>query len=329
MKKIAFMGSDPIALPLLNYLYSQGKNDFKLVGVISQPDRPSGRGHKVTPNPISAWALEKGLPLFQPEKPSEIELNWLKDESIDLVLVMAYGHIIRQNFLDTPPLGMINFHGSLLPKYRGASPVEASIASGDTETGITLMDMIAKMDAGGVMDQEKVTISDTDTSESLRLKLGECCVPLIARNLPTILKNQHAFIPQDESKVTYTRKITKEDGWLNFNSPAKTLDCRVRALTPWPGGFFKMEDTVIKIGFCNALNVNQQPGPGTVMGTDDNGLLVSTGKGTLCLHSLQRPGGRMLPIQDFLRGFPIEKGTVLESGPMNPLVSETPFPWKT
>lgn len=331
MKKIAFMGSDPIALPLLNFLWSQKSTDYQLVGVISQPDRPSGRGHKVTPNAISAWALEKGLPLFRPEKPSEIELEWLKETPIDLVLVMAYGHIIKQNFLDTPPLGMLNFHGSLLPQYRGASPVEAAIASGDTETGISLMQMVAKMDAGGVMNQEKVEITDEDTSESLRLKLGECCVPLIERNLPIILKGEHKFVPQDESKVTYTRKISKEDGWLNFNSPAKTLDYRIRALTPWPGGSFKTGDIVIKIGSCSSLEVNQKFCPGTVIGVDengDNGLLVSTGKGTLCLKSLQRPGGRMLPIQEFLRGFPIEKGTVLESGPMNPLVNTTPFPWK-
>ncbi len=325
------MGSDPIALPLLNFLHSRGGNDYKLVGVISQPDRPSGRGHKITANPISVWAFEKGLSLFRPEKPSEMELEWLRKESIDLVLVMAYGHIIRQNFLDTPPLGMINFHGSLLPKYRGASPVEAAVASGDEETGISLMDMVAKMDAGGVMDQEKVKISDTDTSESLRIKLGECCVPLIERNLPIILKGKHTFIPQDESKVTYTRKIVKEDGWLNFNYPAKTLECRVRALTPWPGGSFKIGDVVIKIGFCSALDIDQidqEFYPGTVIGADDKGLLVSTGDGVLCLEALQRPGGRMLPIKEFLRGFPIENGTVLESGPMNSLVSSTPFPWK-
>lgn len=327
------MGSDPIALPLLNFLYSQSGPDYKVVGIISQPDRPSGRGYKVTANPISEWALEKGLPLFRPEKPSEIELAWLKEAAIDLVLVMAYGHIIKQNFLDTPPLGMLNFHGSVLPKYRGASPVEAAIASGDTETGISLMDMVAKMDAGGVMDQEKVQITDEDTSESLRLKLGACCVPLIERNLPIILKEKHTFIAQDESKVTYTRKISKEDGWLNFNNPANTLDCRVRALTPWPGGFFKIGDIFIKIGSCGVIDMNQneKSSPGTFLGVDENGdkgLLVSTVQGTFCLKALQRPGGRMLPAQEFLRGFPIEKGTVLESGPMNPLVSNTPFPWK-
>lgn len=326
------MGSDPIALPLLNYLYSQKGAEYQLIGVISQPDRPSGRGHKISPNPISAWALERDIALFRPEKPSEVELTWLKEASIDLVLVMAYGHIIKQNFLDAPPLGMLNFHGSLLPQYRGASPVEAAIASGDAVTGISLMQMVAKMDAGGVMDQEKVKITNEDTSESLRLKLADCCVPLITRNLPIILKRTHTFVSQDESKVTYTRKISKEDGWLNFNNPAKVLNCRIRALTPWPGGYFKTKDTIIKIGQCVALDEDHELDAGTVIGSSqkgEKGLLVATSKGTLCLKTLQRPGGKMLPIDEFLRGFSIERGTLLESGPMNPLVSNTPFPWRT
>lgn len=328
MKTIAFMGSDPIALPLLNFLRTQTTFDCQLAGIITQPDRPSGRGQKVLPNPISSWALEHKLPLFRPEKPSETELSWLKNTPIDLVLVMAYGHIIKQNFLDTPPLGMINFHASLLPLYRGASPIEAAIASGDTTTGISLMQMVAKMDAGGILDQEKVQINNNDTSESLRLKLADACLPLITRNLPTILNNQHAFTPQDESKVSYTRKITKEDGWLNWNTPATTLDARIRALTPWPGAFFKIADTPIKIGSAIPLALDNNTAPGTILEHNSQGLLISTTHGTLCLQSLQRPGGRMLPTQEFLRGFPIKEGTLLQSGPMPPLVNTTPFPWK-
>lgn len=328
MKKIAFMGADPIALPLLDFLYSSQGGDYQLVGIISQPDRPSGRGQKVAPNPISIWALEKAIHLLRPEKPSEIELDWLKKETIDLVLLWAYGHIIKKNFLETPPLGILNLHCSLLPAYRGASPVEAALASGDKQTGISLMQIIPKMDAGGVMDEEIVPIQDSDTSATLRSKLAQAGVSLIARNLPIILKGEHSFTPQDESKVTYTRKINKEDGWLNFNAPAKELECRVRALTPWPAGFFKIADAAIKIGSCEALDINQSSPPGTILGGDDHGLLVSTGQGVLRLTSLQRPGGRMLPIQDFLRGFPIEKGTILQSGPMECLVNAIPFPWK-
>lgn len=325
MKKIAFMGSDPIAIPLLEYLYSNAKGDYQLVGIISQPDRPSGRGHKISPNPISAWALEKKILLFRPEKPSEIELTWVKDTAINLVLVMAYGHIIKKNFLNTPSLGMLNFHGSLLPAYRGASPVESAIASGDKITGISLMQMVAKMDAGDLLDQEAVSISKDETSASLRLKLADACVPLIGRNIATILEGKGLFTPQDESKMTYTRKINKEDGWLNFNASAKELDCRVRALSPWPGGFFKIGETIIKIGCCEPLDEDLKVTAGAIIGSDEKGLLIGTAQGVLRLTALQRPGGKMLPIHDFLRGFPLTPNMQIESGPMLPLVSHFPF----
>ena len=278
MKKIAFMGADPIALPLLDYLASHGADEYKIVGIISQPDRPSGRGQKVHPNPISAWALEKNLPLFRPQKPSEVELNWLKEEQVDLVLVMAYGHILKEDFLKTPPLGMLNFHASLLPAYRGASPIETAIACGDTETGISLMEMVKKMDAGSVMDQEKVSIDERETSTSLREKLSQACVPLIQRNLPTILSGKASFEPQDESIVSYTRKIKKEDGWLNFNAPAKELERRIRALTPWPGAVFKFQDITIKIGSAEVTEAETSAKPGTIVSDDQESLVITTGK---------------------------------------------------
>lgn len=323
------MGSDRMVLPLLDFLYSNGKNDYELLGIITQPDRPSGRGQKVSPNPVSEWAMEKNLLLFRPEKPSEVELNWLKDASIDLVLVMAYGHIIKQNMLNTPPLGMFNFHVSLLPAYRGASPVETALALGETKTGVTLMQMVAKMDAGDTIDQEIVPITSTDNSTSLRSKLAEACVPLIVRNIKNLLEARSIFTPQDETKATYTRKINKEDGWINFNASAKELDCRIRAFTPWPGGYFKVDETIIKIGSCEPLDVNSQTPPGQIIGLDEKGLIIATGGGGLRLTSLQRPGGKMLPIHDFLRGFPLSEFTKIQNGPMPPLVSNAPFPWKS
>jgi len=331
------MGSDPIALPVLNFLHSSSGKDYQLCGIISQPDRPSGRGQKVSPNEISSWALEKNLKLFRPEKPSEEELSWLRNEHIDLVLVWAYGHIIKKDFLNTPPLGMLNFHGSLLPAYRGASPVETAIACGETVTGITLMQMIAKMDAGDMLDKEAVDISLSDTSSSLRLKLAEAGVPLIERNLPNILEGKCQFQPQDEAKVTYTRKINKEDGWLNFNAPAKELANRVRAFNPWPGAFFKIEGTVIKIGSCKMVeeksdfdlfSSNSAQSPGTLVLNKDK-LLIATGQGILDIISLQRPGGKMLNVRDFLRGFPLRESMKIENGPMPPLTSQEPFPWKS
>lgn len=326
MKKIAFMGSDVIVLPLLDYLYENSGKEYQLVGIISQPDRPSGRGKKMLPNPVSAWAMEHGIRLFRPEKPSEEELEWLRQEGIDLVLVWAYGHIIKQEFLDTPPLGMLNCHASLLPKFRGAACPEAAIASGERVTGLTLMKMVKKMDAGDVLDKEVVEISSTETSASLREKLSYAGVPLISRNLPAILSGKAKFTPQDETEVSFTRKLSKEDAWLNFKASAIELERRVRAQTPWPGACFKFNETVIKIGACEALEGEGEV-PGTVIGADALGLYVATGEGVLLLKSLQRPGRPMVPAADFLRGFPIEKGTVLESGVMPSLVSNTPSPF--
>lgn len=325
MKKIAFMGADPIVIPLLDSLYENSGKEYELVGIISQPDRPVGRGKKMTPNAVSSWALEKGVELFRPEKPSEVELQWLRESAIDLVLVWAYGHIIKQEFLDVPSLGFLNCHASLLPKLRGAACPEAAIASGEAVTGMTLMKMVKKMDAGDIIDTEEVKIDATETSATLREKLAKAGVPLIERNLADILSGTAKFRAQDTTQVTYTRKKVKEDGWLNFGASAEELERRVRALTPWPGGFFKIGDTSIKIGGCEV--VEGEGVPGTVIGVD-GGLLVATGEGVLRLTQLQRPGGKMMSTKDFLRGYPLEVGTVLESGPMKPLVSQEPFPWK-
>ncbi len=184
------------------------------------------------------------------------------------------------------------------------------------------------MDTGGVMDQEKVSIDKEEISTTLREKLSQACVPLIERNLPNILSANASFNPQDESQVSYTRKIKKEDGWLNFNASASELECRIRALTPWPGTFFKIQDIAIKIESVEVVESETQEQPGTIVSDDPRNLLISTRKHLLNVTVLQRPGGRMLPVRDFLRGFPIEKGSALQGGVMPPLVSPEPFLWK-
>lgn len=321
MKKVAFMGADPIAIPLLNHLLAEQSSICQLSGIISQPDRPSGRGKKVTPNTISTWALEHNIPLLRPEKPSETERQWLIDEKIDLVLVMAYGHIIKKALLDTPPLGMVNFHASLLPAYRGASPIETALASGETLTGVTLMKMVLKMDAGAIINKENVPITSNDTSATLRNKIAQACVPLLQNTLLALLQGNADAHPQDESLVSYTRKIHKSDSWLNFNNPAKILETRIRAFTPQPGTFFKINDTAIKIGSASVLEDTLSAIHGTVITQNAHGLTVATSENHLVFTSLQRPGGKMLPTLDFLHGFPIPNNIQLQSGPMPPLLS--------
>ncbi len=315
-----FMGSDGIALPLLDFLVNEGREAVEVAGVITQPDRPSGRGKKLGANAVKRWAMDLGLPVWQPGKPGEREVALLRELKTDLVLVMAYGHILKRAMLEAPPLGTYNLHTSLLPAYRGASPVQGALASGDSETGVTLMRMIPRMDAGPIVDQEKFRIGRRETALSLEAKLGSVCVPLLRRNLEGMRKGEAPEREQEETRASYTLKLTKEDGALDFSRPARPLACRINALYPWPGCTIPAGETRIKIGLADYSAAETGENPGTVTGGDRDGLKVATGSGTLRLLELQRPGGRMLAAGEFLRGFPIPPGTVFESCSMSELV---------
>lgn len=326
MKKIVFMGSDSIVLPLLNYLKNEGKGGFALVGIFSQPDRPTGRGHKLQPNLVSEWTLAAGIPLLRPEQLTPVEYDWLKSNTIDLVFVMAYGHIIRSDFLNFPPLGMFNFHASVLPKYRGASPIETAIACGETKTGVTLMKMVTKMDAGPIVDQEMVDILPNDMRQAVRQKISEACVPLLKRDMGAILKGSPSLIEQDVSQISYTRKLSKEDGWINFQLPAKEIVNRYRAFEPWPGTFFNYQETILKASEVSWGHAFRSSTPvGQIVEINAQVMKIQTGDGVLQIGRLQRPGGRMLEIADFIQGFPLKTGVVLENHVGELLVNNTPF----
>ncbi|MBI2812840.1 MAG: methionyl-tRNA formyltransferase [Opitutae bacterium] len=322
------MGSDAIALPALNWLAGEGRQIAELVAVFTRPDRATGRGHKVQSNEIKLWVKERGIPLHQPERfDGDAQLQLLALEP-DLVLVMAYGHILKPDTIATPRLGTLNLHTSVLPKYRGASPIQTAIACGDTGTGVTLMRMVRQLDAGPVASVERVSIAPLDTAVEVGAKLAAACVPLLARCLPAIAAGKQAFTDQSASHATYCRKLEKTDGVLDFARPAALLAARINGLMPWPGCAVKINGQAVKLGLAEACNVliDKLPGPGEVAGSDAEGLLVGTGQGTLRLRKLQRPGGRMLPAAEFLRGRPVAAGTRLPSHPMPALVADKPFP---
>jgi methionyl-tRNA formyltransferase len=225
--KLVFLGSDPIALPLLEWLAGEGSSGAKIVAVFTQPDRPVGRGQKVTANAIKTWALAHGLPVHQPEKLTEEVRAELARYGADVALVMAYGHILRDEFIATPRLGTLNLHTSLLPKYRGASPIQTAIASGEPETGVTLMRIVKRLDAGPVADVERVTIGALDTAAEIETKLAAACVPLVARALPGLREGTLGFVPQEETAATFCRRLDKADGALDFTRPAAELAARV------------------------------------------------------------------------------------------------------
>ncbi len=313
------MGSDAIGVPLLENLAAQSGKQWALAGVVSQPDRPKGRGKHLQPNPVAAYASQTGIPLLQPERPGAELETWLREEEVALVIVIAYGHILKKTLLATPPLGFINFHGSQLPKYRGASPVETAIACGERETAVSLMRIIPKMDAGPVLDYEKLAIEEGESAGHVRERMATACVPLWTRCADTILSGQAHFVEQDTEKATYCRKLEKVDGQLDFHQSAAVLAARINGLDPWPGCFFEHGQARIKLREAYAEPGTAQDKPGWILSADKDGLRIVTGEGILRISQLQRPGGRMLPARDFFSGYTLTPDEVLSSHEMTPL----------
>jgi methionyl-tRNA formyltransferase len=328
MLKIVFMGSDAIALPALDWLASSGLG--RIVGVFTQPDRAAGRGQKVQANAIKLWAERQGLPVFQPARFGPADREQLATLAPDLTLVMAYGHILKQDVIDVPRLGTFNLHTSILPKYRGASPIQTATAMGEKITGVTLMRLVLELDAGPIADVEPVSIVPLDTAAEVEAKLARACVPLLQRAMPAIASGAQTFIEQPAAEATFCRRLEKADGVLDFSAPASALAARINGLNPWPGCSVEINGQPVKLGLADTSSLlDYLPAPaGTVLGSDAEGLLVATGEGGLRLRKLQRPGGKLLPAADFLRGFPVASGTVLPSRPMPPLVAARPFPFR-
>ncbi|MEI6860875.1 MAG: methionyl-tRNA formyltransferase [Verrucomicrobiota bacterium] len=337
--KLVFLGSDAIALPLLNWLAPsagsgrvvEGGAHAQVVAVFTQPDRPVGRGQKVQPNSIKTWALAHGLPVLQPEKITPAVSAQLAAFAPDVALVMAYGHLLPDDFIATPRLGTLNLHTSLLPSYRGASPIQTAIAGGERETGVTLMRIVRELDAGPVADAERVAIAPHDTALEVETKLAAACVPLLARTLPAFAAGRLSFIEQNHAAATYCRRLTKADGTLDFTAPASVLAARINGLFPWPACSVEIAGQPVKFGSAETKSAGGPPAStsecgraaraaGEILGHDAESLLIATGDGVLRVLQLQRPGGKMLPAAEFLRGCPVAAGTMVPSRPMPELI---------
>ena len=299
--RVLFFSASEISLPCLSFL--KACTDIDFVGIVTQPGRAKGRGQKFSLNPVAAWSKDQGIPLLEAEKMDNGIYNTLKDWQPDFIFVMAFGHILKKHFLDLPPLGMWNFHTSLLPKLRGASPIQSAILQGETVTGVTLMSMVEKMDACPWIAQGKVAISDTDTTETLSLKLAEKSADLLRDNLTKLLQHHCPSTQQDDVQATYCKKFCKEDGLLEFSNSAQSLACQIRAFHPWPGSYFFKNDERLIVHKAHVVDCNSIDEPGqfyvNLQGTT---LEVTTGKGRLSIDVIQKSGGKALPITDFLRG---------------------------
>lgn len=317
--KCVYFGSDAICLPGLRYLHEAARDRCDLVGVVSQPDRRQGRGRQLQANPVAAYAAAEGIPLRQPEKPDAGLLEWLQATGPSVAFVMAYGHFLPKSIREAPRYGMLNFHGSILPAYRGASPVETAIAMGELETGVCLMEVVREMDAGRVAGCERVRIEKKDTAIDVRAKAGDAVVPLLERYLTAALSGDLSLTAQDAGRATFCRKLSREDGALDFHQAAHILEARLRAFTPWPGGYFDHGEIRIKVGSVRVGATVEGAEPGQILGVGQT-LDVAAGGEVLSIHELQRPGGRRLPVADFVRGYPFTVGEILPSVARPPLL---------
>jgi len=324
-ESLIFMGSDPIALPALEAILAGRCGSFSIDAVYTQPDRPRGRGKKIAANQIKLWARENRIPVFQPNTIGKDERLEIQAIAPTAIIVMAYGHILSQKLIDVPERGVWNLHTSLLPKYRGASPIQAAIVAGESETGVSLMGVVKKMDAGPILDKETVRIENQDTAIDMERKLSSISAVLVERNLERIMSGEVSPVEQREEEASYTRKLVKSDGVLDFRRPAGELARRINGLYPWPASKFEYEGAQIKVGLADFRDGEPSDGvPGRIVKVGENGLEVHCGQGILCLKRLQRPGGKMMEAEEFLRGFQLPVGGQLPSHPMPPLVASRP-----
>ena len=313
--KIIFMGTPDFAACALDALCADGRD---VILAVSQPDRQKGRGRKVIPTPVHVCADKCNVPVFQPARirePGAIEK--IRALAPDLIIVAAFGQILPQELLDIPRLGCVNIHASLLPRLRGAAPIQWSIINGDAETGITLMQMDAGMDTGDILFQERIPIAPDETGESLYEKLARLGGEMIVRYLPAIEKGEIHPVRQDMDSATYAPMLRKEMGEIDWALPAAVIEQRMRGMLPWPGAFTKLNGHVLKVWQAKAqerageAETDGEPAPGTVVSEDQKAIRGACGDGILALVEVQAEGKKRMGTDAFLRGTKVPAGTVL------------------
>lgn len=300
--KIIFIGTADIGTPLLKVLASDERFDVKLV--ITQTDKPAGRKMELQASPIKLKAVDLGLEVFQPDNINTKEsIERIKKVKPDMIVLMAYGQILKKELLDIPEFGCINVHASILPKHRGASPIQQSLLHGDTETGISIMIMVEKMDAGPVYFISKFPIADEDNAVTLLGKLSDLTAKRTPEVLSEIVEDGLKPINQDNEKATYCQKIHKSDGNIDWKESADTISAKVRAFAGWPGTHTFWNEKRIKILSATPLPYfgNEQPGTVSDYGGD---IIVSCGKDALILNEVQMEGKKPQPISEFIKGYP-------------------------
>jgi methionyl-tRNA formyltransferase len=303
--RIVFMGSPEFAVPTLRALHG----NFQVTGIVTQRDRPKGRGRKIVPTEVKAAALELGIPVAEPDRLDPRFMAVLEEWSPDVIVVAAFGKILPKNVLDYPRFGCVNLHGSLLPRHRGASPIAAAILAGDRITGVCTMLMDEGMDTGAILLQKEIPIEEDDTTGSLHDKMMEPGAHLVVETLRNIIEGNIQPVPQDNSKATYCDLLTKEDGRLQWDREALRLARLVRAMNPWPGAFFMLSEENIKV--WKASPVPGQGTEGVVAGVTSEGIIVGTAQDRLLIEEVQAPGKKRISAAEFARGRHLRAGDSL------------------
>ncbi|SFX78480.1 methionyl-tRNA formyltransferase [Marinospirillum alkaliphilum] len=303
--RIVFAGTPEFAATSLKAVLAACDTNHQVVAVYTQPDRPAGRGRKLKPSPVKELALQHQLPVYQPlslkDEAAQAELRALQP---DLMIVVAYGLLLPQAVLDIPTLGCINVHASLLPRWRGAAPIQRALLAGDSATGVTLMQMDAGLDTGAMLLKTHCPITATDTSASLHDKLAIQGGEALQQLLQQLDQYQATAETQNPAEACYAAKLSKEEARVSWPRPATELDRTVRGYNPWPVAWFTEGDDVIRIWQAKPLNIEHNAQPGTLLDIEKDGLIVACGEGCLKLTQLQLPGGRQMNVTDLLNGHP-------------------------
>lgn len=319
---IVFMGTPQFAVPTLQQLIN---SEFTVAGVVCQPDRPQGRGQKIRPGPVKTLATTKNIPVVQPLKMKDPAfLESLQCWNPEVIVVAAFGRILPPAILQLPPQGCLNVHGSLLPKYRGAGPIQWAVINGDYETGITIMKMDAGMDTGDILSQEMVAIRPHETAGELGIRMAEVGGDLLLRTLREWVAGRVTPQPQNDQEATLAPLLKKEDGLLDWTRSAWELGCRVRGLSPWPGAYTFLEGNRLAIWRAEVAGQDSPVNPGipdevkrhgVMTSVTKEGISVKTGQGELLILELQPANKKRMMVKEFLAGHPLEPGRVFSTTP--------------
>ncbi|MEW6614897.1 MAG: methionyl-tRNA formyltransferase [Thermodesulfobacteriota bacterium] len=310
--KIVFMGTPDFAIPALDLLIESGEN---IVGALTMPDRPKGRGRKLKAPPVKETAERHCITVFQPEKIIDDPfISKLKELNPDVIVVVAFGQILSKEILKIPRFGCVNLHASLLPRYRGAAPINWAVINGEKVTGVTTMLMDEGLDTGDILLQQEVGVEEEDTAENLHDKLAKTGAKLLLETLHRLKEGSITPVPQNHSKATIAPMLKKGDGLIDWGKEAVRISNLIKGLTPWPGAFTHLQDKILKIFKGIALGEDSEDNtPGTITEMNEKGIKVSTGKGVLLITEVQLQGHKKMGIADFLRGhkYKISMGTTL------------------